>query len=138
MPRLFGVNPLGVVLAALVMVVIGFVWFVWLFPLANQLAFGWTQKDYIETNMSVQWRIVGFVLELLIAFGVAKVLKMTGTSGLVDSVKVSLILALFIAGPPVSYHLAYGPEHSVLGTIQVAGHLLVNFGVAGAILSKFE
>lgn len=138
MPRLFGVNLAGIGVSAIVMSCIGYIWFVLLFPYANQHAFGWTQSDYFATNQSVLWRIVGFGLELLIAFGVALLLKMTGAKGLRDCVRVSLLLAAFIAVPPASYHLAYGPYHNILGTIQVAGHLLVNLGVAGAILSKFE
>lgn len=138
MPRLFGVNIVGVAIAAFLMMCLGFVWFVWLFPYANQHAFGWMQEDYFKTNMSVHWRVLGFGLEFLIAFGVAKVLKMTATEGLLESVKFALLLAMLIAIPPVSYHLAYGPYHSISGTLQLAGHLLVNFSLAGAILSKFE
>lgn len=138
MPRLFGVNLLGVFASAIPMTCIGFLWFVILFPQANNLAFGWAESDYMETNTSVVWRIVGFILEFAIAFGIGLLLKWAGVRGLQNCLKFSLVLALFIAVPPVSYHFAYGPYHDLLGALQVGGHLLVNFAIAGAILSKFE
>lgn len=138
MPRLFGVNMLGVVCAALLMLCLGYVWFVWLFPEANRLAFGWAKSDYMETNNSVVWRLVGFILEFAIAFGIGLLFKWAGVRGLHNCIRFSLVLASLIAIPPVSYHFAYGPYHDLLGSLQVAAHLIANFALAGAIMSKFE
>lgn len=136
MPRVFGVNPVGVILSALAMLAGGYIWFVIIFPNANAMAYGWTQEEYMNQNQ--YWRILGFFIELVIAFGIARLLKFSKVSGLKDSVLFAFLLALLIAVPPVSYHLAYGPYHSIPGTLMGAGHLLVNFSICGAILSKFE
>lgn len=136
MPRLFGVNLLGVVLAAIAMLAGGYIWFVFLFPYANAWAYGWTPEEYANQNQA--WRILGFFIELVIAFGIARLLKSSGVKGLRDCVIFAFFLALLIAVPPVSYHMAYGPFHSIPGTLAGAGHLLVNFSIGGAILSKFE
>ena len=136
MPRILGVNLLGVILAALAMLAGGYIWFELIFTNANALAYGWTEADYEDQNDF--WRLLGFCIELVIAFGIARLLKSSNVSGLRDCVIFAFLLALLIAIPPVSYHLAYGPIHSIEGTLMGAGHLLVNFSIAGAILSKFE
>ena len=136
MPRLLGVNLFGVILAATAMLLGGYIWFVGIFPYANAWAYGWSAEEYANQNQ--YWRILGFFIELVIAFGIARLLKLSNVTGLSNCVKFAFLLALLVAIPPVSYHLAYGPYHSIPGTLAGAGHLLVNFSIAGAILSKFE
>ncbi len=136
MPRLLGVNLVGVILAAIAMLLGGYIWFVGIFPEANAWAYGWSPEEYANQNQ--YWRILGFFIELVIAFGIARLLKLSDVKGLKDCVIFAFLLALLIAIPPVSYHLAYGPYHSIPGTLAGAGHLLVNFSIAGAILSRFD
>lgn len=136
MPRVIGVNLLGVVLAALAMFIVGALTYAVVFTEYMTWAFGYVVEDFPEN--SAVWMFAGLIIELIIALGIGKMLKLGNVSGLTKSIKFALLLGILIAVPIASYNFVYGPYHSIAGLLISSGHMLVNFAIAGAILSKFE
>ena len=136
MPKVMGVNVLGSALAGLLMFLLGYVVYGVIFKTYSEMAYGYTMADYEGTNPA--WMIGGLVIELVIAFGIAKMLKVANVTGLQESVKFAVMLGLLLAIPLAAYNFIYGIHHSVQAFLINSGHLLVNFAVAGAILSKFD
>lgn len=136
MPRVFGVNLAGVGLAGLAMFICGFLVYAVLFTGYHSFAYGYELEDF-GPNQGY-WLPGGLFLELVIALGIGKMLKVGNVTGLQESVKFALVLGLLIAVPMASYNFIYGPFHSVHGFMISTGHALVNFAIAGAILSWLE
>ena len=91
MPRLAGVNLVGVLLAAIAIYFVGFLWFGVLFHDMWQAANGYTLE---QLEASFDPAIVfggGFLIPLILAFGIGWLLKKTGTTGLGSSIALSLI-----------------------------------------------
>jgi hypothetical protein len=136
MPRLSGVNLLGVLLAAIAMYLVGFVFYGMLFDDIYMAARGITVENM--GNPEPIWMVEGFLIELVLAFGLGWVLKLKGAKGLVACVSTAVILALVVVFPVLAYVYVYGAIHSVPGLVVDWGHSLVALVLAGAILSFFD
>ena len=136
MPRVLGVKLVGVVLAAVAMFIVGALVYAVIFTHYLTIAFGYSEDDYGPN--SSYWMIGGFVIELVIALGIGYMLKVGKISGLKDSVNFALNLGFLIAVPISAYNFVYGPHHSFEGLLISTGHMIVNFAIAGAILSRFK
>ncbi|MEQ9434381.1 DUF1761 domain-containing protein [Hyphomonas sp.] len=136
MPRLSGVNLLGVLLAAIVMFFVGFVFYGMLFSEQWMAARGYTADMAADANPA--WMAGGFLIELVLAFGLGWVLKLKGAKGLSACVSTALMLAVVVVLPVSSYEYVYGFYHSLPGLLVDWGHMLVGMGLAGAVLSFFD
>ncbi len=136
MPRLAGVNLVGVALAALAMYLVGFVWYGLIFAGAWMDALGFTAEDF--EGQSPLWMVAGFVIEIVIAFGIGWVIKRMDVAGLGACILTGVTLALVIAAPVLGYAMAYQPAHSVTAWLIDSSHALATFAVAGAVLSYFD
>ncbi|MCA8903180.1 MAG: DUF1761 domain-containing protein [Hyphomonas sp.] len=136
MPRILGVNAVGALLAAVAMFFVGFLVYGALFTEVYMSARGFQEADF-EGN-GPAWMGVGFLIELVAAFGIAWVIKARGTKGLVPCLLTGLTLAILIALPMRSYEFVYGWRHDVPGLLIDWAHSLVGFSVAGAVLSFFD
>ena len=67
MPKIAGVNSLGLVLGALAMWVLGFIWYGLLLSDAWMSASGYTAEMF--EGQSALWMPAGFVISLLLTFG---------------------------------------------------------------------
>ena len=136
MPRILGVNIIGALLAAVVMFFVGFLFYGILFSEIWMASRGYT-VDMFE-GQSGGWMSGGFLIELVLAFGIGWVIKARGVKGVAGSVMTALTLALLIALPMLAYDFVYGAYHSVPGLLVDFGHTLVAFTLAGAVLSFFD
>lgn len=136
MPRLSGVNLLGVLLAAIVMFFVGFVFYGMLFSGHWMAARGYTVDMAADANPA--WMAGGFLIELVLAFGLGWVLKLKGAKGLAACVSTALMLAVVVAFPILAYDFVYGFYHYLPGLMVDWGHVLVSLGLAGAVLSFFD
>ncbi len=136
MPRLLGVNVVGILLAGLAMFIVGALIYAVMFTHYMTIAFGYSVDDFGPN--SAYWMMGGLVIELIIALGIGKMLKVGKISGLRESVKFTLMLGILIAVPISAYNFMYGPYHSFEGLLISSGHMIVNFAIAGAIFSRFE
>jgi hypothetical protein len=89
-------------------------------------------------GQSPTWMAGGFLIELVLAFGIGWVLKLKGANGLAACVTTALTLAIVISLPTLAYDFVYGAHHNLPGLMVDWGHTLVGIGLAGAILSFFD
>ncbi len=138
MPKIAGVNALGVLLAALGIYVIGILWFGILFQELWITSNGYTLEK-LEANFSPVLVYGGGVLiPLILAFAIGWLLKVTGTKGLQASLLFGLKLGLFIVGPLMAYGYVYNETPSLTAFLLDFSHSLVGFIVGAGILSYFE
>lgn len=136
MPRLMGVNLLGVLLAALVMFFVGFIFYGMLFTDIWMTARGYTPNMF--EDQSGAWMGVGFLIEIVLALALGWLLKAKGVSSLGSAVGVGVCAAILFGFPLLSYEFAYGAHHSVPGLLVDWGHILVGFVAGAAVLSVFD
>lgn len=138
MPRLAGVNLLGVLLGAIAMYFVGWMWFGMLFDTMWMEANGYTLEE-LEANFSPL--IVfggGFLVPLILTFALGWLLKKTGTTGLGACAKFGAILGLIMAAPLLAYGFIYNPAPSVTDLLLDTSHSFVGFVVSCTVLSFFE
>ena len=132
MPRLFGHNIIFVIAAAIVMYLIGYLWYGILFMEQYMEQTGLTEGDATPA-----WRMwgVGIAIPFLYAIGLAAIIAKTGGFGLAHSVKIALICGVMFAAATSLSHFAYEPGHAALLTMFNVSLLIVVFALGGAILS---
>lgn len=136
MPRLGGVNLLGVLLAALAVWALGFAWYGFIFNSAWMAGNRFEVADY--EGQSPAWMAVGALIPLVLAFGIGWLMKRADVAGPGPSILFSLIIGVLIGLPLMAYGLVYSPWHS-LGVFAIdGGHTLASFALAGLILSFFD
>lgn len=155
MPKIAGVNPLGVLLGAVAMFFVGFIWYGVLFTepwmAANGLFFTdasketmqWLTADGLETvsrdagpnPMVMLW---GFVLSLVLSFGLGWHMKQKSISKLGTAALFGLWMGLLIGVPLMAYDTVYTPYGSLMGLFVDGSHTVVTFVAACAALSFFD
>lgn len=155
MPRLAGVHILGLVLAALAIFFVGFIWYGLLFTEPWMNANGLFFVDDAKTSM--QWLTadglntvsadagpdpmvmgLGFLLSLVLAFGIGWHMKQKGITKLATAVLFALWLSLLIGVPLMAYDFVYTPGFHLAGFLVDASHTVVTFIVGAAVLSFFD
>ncbi|MEL6857920.1 MAG: DUF1761 domain-containing protein [Pseudomonadota bacterium] len=155
MPKIAGVNLLGVLLAAVAMFFIGFIWYGLLFVEpwmgANGLFFTdeaktamqWLTADGLQTVAAdagpnpivMLW---GFVLSLVLSFGLGWHMKQKNISKLNTALLFGLWMSLLIGVPLMAYDTVYTPYGSLMGLFVDGSHTVVTFVAACAVLSLFD
>ena len=152
MPRLAGVNLLGFVLAGIVIWFIGFIFYGLLFsgPWMEGTGLYWANAEKTVINYltaegvqpmpapSPYWMAGGFLLSLVIAFGLGWHMRQKGITQLSTAVLFGLWLSLLIGVPLMAYDFIYTPWHSLSGFLVDGAHTVVSFVAACAVLSFFE
>ena len=136
MPRLAGVNLVGVLLAAIVMYFVGSIFYGLLFQDVWMTSRRYT-PDMLQGQSGV-WMAVGFLIEFALAFGIAWVMKARNTRGLTAGALTGLVLAIVFAIPARAYDFVYGAYHDLGGAFVDWGHSVIGFVLAGVILSVFN
>jgi len=136
MPRLGGVNLLGVLLAALAVWALGFVWYGWVFDEA------WMAGQRFEMaeneGQGPAWTIAGAVIALVLSFGIGWLIKRADVAGPGPSILFSLVIGGLIGLPLMGFTLVYSPWHSLNLFAIHGGHTLASFALAGLVLSFFD
>lgn len=135
MPKIFGLNLVGVLVAAVAFFMVGWVWYGMLFSEAYMAANGMTEAD---AGMSPAWMASGFVITLLQVIGIGLVLKWKGASGLVDAAKAAVVIWFFFALPFATYAYIYSVAHDSTLLLIDAGHLLLGWVVSAAVLALIK
>ena len=136
MPRLSGVNLVGVLLAALVMWILGFVWYGVLFSEAWMAGNGYTEAMF--EGQSGLWMAAGFLIPLILAFGLGWHMKQKSITKLNTAVLFTLWLALLIGVPLMMYNYIYSPHHSWQVLLIDSSHTVATFVAGAAVLSFFD
>ena len=155
MPKIAGVNLLGILLAAIAMFFVGFIWYGVLFTEpwmgANGLFFAdeskqvmqWLTADGLQSvqadagpnPMVMLW---GFVLSLVLSFGLGWHMKQKGITQLGTAILFGLWLSLLIGVPLMAYDTVYTPYGSFMGLFVDGSHTVATFLAACAVLSFFN
>lgn len=155
MPKIAGVHPLGVLLGAVAMFFVGFIWYGLLFTepwmSANGLFFTdetkqtmqWLTADGLETvardagpnPMVMLW---GFVLSLVLSFGLGWHMKQKQISTLGAAAMYGLAISLLIGVPLMAYDTVYTPYGSLMGLFVDGSHTVVTFVAACMALAIFD
>lgn len=155
MPKIAGVNLLGVLLGAVAMYVVGFIWYGFLFtePWMNanglfftddaKTAMQWLTADGVQTlaadagpnTMVMLW---GFVLSLVLSFGLAWHMAQKNISKLSTAALFGLWLGLLIGVPLMAYDTVYTPFGSLMGLFVDGSHTVATFVAACAVISLFD
>lgn len=81
---------------------------------------------------------LGFVLEFVLAIGLAWLLSKQSNGSLGACVTTGLVAALLIGLPLTSYEYVYGLHHDVPGLMVDWGHRIATFVAGTAVLSFFK
>lgn len=155
MPKIAGVNLLGVLLGAVAMYFVGFIWYGFLFSEPWMAANGLFYTD--ETKTTMQWltadgletlnaaagpnpmiMALGFVLSLVLSFGLGWHMKQKSISKLGTAALFGLWISLLIGVPLMAYDMVYTPYGSLKGLFVDGGHTVITFVAACMVLSFFD
>ncbi len=136
MPKLAGVNILGIFLAAIAMWVLGFVFYGLLFSEAWMAGKGWVEADF--EGQSGLWMPAGFLIPLILAVGLGWHMKQKQISKMETAALFGLWLALLIGVPLMMYSYVYSPMHSWEVLLIDSAHTVATFVAGCAILSLFD
>lgn len=136
MPKIAGLNSLGILLSSVAFYFVGFVWYGILFADAWMAAEGITAAD--AEGQSPIWMVGGFLITVIQVIGIGLVLKWRQVTDLVGAAMTGFILWFFFALPFTHYAYVYLPAHnSILLMIDVS-HFLVGWVVSAVVLSFFK
>ena len=154
MPKIAGVNLLGVLLGAIAMFFIGFVWYGLLFTQpwmeANGLFLSgegesavmqWLTAEGVQSSAGgsdPMIMLAGFVQSLVLCFGLGWFMKQQAVTGTSAAVMFGLWASLLIGVPLAAYDAIYTPWHSIAGLLVDGSHTVATFIVACAILAMFD
>ncbi len=135
MPRIFGLNLVGVLVASIAFFMVGWLWYGVLFMDAWMQAQGISAAD--AEAESPLWMLGGLVITIMQVIGIGLVLKWKNVSGLVPSVMAAVTLWVFFALPFCGYAYIYAAHNSALLLID-ASHLLAGWVVSAVVLSLIK
>ncbi len=138
MPRIAGVSLVGVLLAAIAIYFVGFLWFGLLFHDVWQAANGYTLEQLEASFDPLILFGGGFLIPLILAFGIGWLIQKTGTKGLGACITLGAMLAILFAAPVLGYSFVYNIIHSPMDLLLDVSHSFVGFVVGAAVLSFFD
>ena len=136
MPKIAGINVVAVIVAAIVIYAVGFLWYGVLFSDAWVSAMGYTEAELQESSPA--WMAVGFVISLLTAIGLAVALRWNAIASPASAARRAGVLWLFFGLPFCMYGWVYDPAHSTTLLLIDASHLFVGWVAAAIVLSLFR
>lgn len=136
MPKILGLNIVGVILATVVFYIVGGLWYGMLFQDAWMSAAGITEASF--ENESPSYMAGGVLITFIQVIGIGLALNWKGVSDLGGAIKAGLVLWFFFAFPFTMYAYLYNPEHSPTLLMIDASHMLVGWVASAAILSFFK
>ena len=136
MPKLFGLNFVGVLAASVAFYLIGYLWYGVLFQEPWMAAAG-IPADAQE-NMNPMVMIGGFVITIMQVVGIGFVMKWKGAAGLNGAVMTALALWVVFALPFATYAYLYSAAPNATLLMIDASHLLVGWVVSAAVLALIK
>ena len=137
MPKLFGLNVVAVLAAAIVFYILGYIWYGILFQSQWLTAIAMT-KEQTQAAMNPMWMAVGALITIVQVVGIGLVLKWSKAASLGSAVATTAVIWLALALPIVAYAYVYMPAHSEMLLAIDGVHLLLGWGLSAAILSLLK
>ncbi|GJL98174.1 MAG: hypothetical protein DHS20C06_19910 [Hyphobacterium sp.] len=131
----YGINLIGVLLAMVGFMVVGFLWYGPLFGKRWMELNGFTPDSMGDVNMPVMMA-KGLTNSLVAAVGISLVLSWKGAEGLLASMKTAFFIWLFFSATTALLAHIYEKQRLELTLIHF-GNQLTAYLLAGAIISFF-
>ena len=152
MPHLAKVNLVGVLLAAVAIYFVGFLWYGLFFSEAYMNSIGvyfsesgeavsWLGPDGVETRSGMAfdgWMAGGFLIPIILAFAFGFYMKKLNVNSIMGAAGFGFVLAMLVGIPMMAYGLVYSPWHSWSGFFIDASHTVVSYVVGCVVLSYFD
>ncbi len=135
MPRILGLNLVGVLIATIAFYMVGWLWYGVLFMDEYMASMGISEAD--AEGMSPAMLGIGLVITILQVVGLGLVLKWKNAAGIAGAVTTALVLWLVFALPFSAYGYIYGTTSASLFMID-ATHLLVGWVISAAVLALIK
>ena len=136
MPKVFGLNLLGLIAGAVFFFILGYLWYAVLFMDEMMQAYGISEATPGNHSQTIAM-LMGFINVMIVTLGVGLVLKWLNVSKLATAVKYGLILWLCFALTTSAYMWIYGDVPLNMLLIDGSYNLIGYAGVA-AIWSFFD
>ena len=136
MPRIAGVNLVAVLVAAVVVYFVGFLWYGLLFSSMWMAGHGYTEAMF-EGN-SPLWMAAGFIIPVVLCFGLAWHMKQKGITRTDTAIMYGVWLSLLIGVPLMAYNFVYSPGHSLDVFLIDASHTVVSIIAACAVIALID
>lgn len=133
MPKIFGTNLLGILVAAIAFFLLGWVWYGMLFMEPWMAIHGLSA----DSGSGASSMIGGFVISLLQVLGLSFILQHAGATTTPTCIKICAIVGLLLAVPMTAYAVNYVGKPVNLLLID-GSYSLVGFALIGAVLSFFR
>ena len=138
MPRILGTNIIAVLVAAIALFMVGFVFYGLLFTDLWISLWAFPPEKMAEMEAAGPAPMAfGFLISLTTAFFLSAALKKMGKTELMDAIKGAVFLWLGFTVPTMAYDIVYAAQPVMLLVIDGA-HLLVGFVVAAAVLTFMD
>ncbi len=136
MPKLFGLNSLGLLATSVAFFFLGFVWYGMVFDKQMMALMGFDENTVGNFTPAIGMTL-GFLNVVVTSIGIGLVLKWLNVSTMGTAVKYGLILAVVFALTTNAYQWIYGVYPIKMGLIDT-GYTLVGYGMVAAIWSFFS
>ncbi len=136
MPKIFDLNPIGVLVASLAFFFAGFVIYGVLFSELWMALEGVTEADAEGAGMG--WLAPALVITVMQVIGIGLLLKWRGAETLRDAAWTAFVAWLVLAVPLMAYDPIYNPNASWLSLALDGLHLFVGWVGTAAILTLMK
>ncbi|MBI1393662.1 MAG: DUF1761 family protein [Alphaproteobacteria bacterium] len=137
MPRILGLNIVGVLIASVAFYFVGFLLYGLLFADLWMSAQGIAEADFEGQNTGA-YMAGGFLITALQVIGLGLTLGWRKAMDMGAAIRTAIILWAFFALPFSHYSYLYEPHHNPALLAIDAGHLLVGWVVSAIVLTLFK
>jgi hypothetical protein len=126
----------SVILACIFLSLFGFLWYGVLFSNLQMEAHNFTPADYVGNNPV--WYVGGALISLLIAAGLAVMVRLGGVTGATAGFKAGGRAALCFGLPLVAYPFVYSPHHEFALFLAELANILIGWTVAAGLIGALS
>lgn len=136
MPKILGLNSLGVLVASVVFFIVGWLWYGVVFVDSWMAEMGIPASE--GEDMAPTTLILGFIITVMEVIGIGLVLNWKNAAGINGALKTAGVLWLLFALPFCAYGYLYGASQSLTLLMIDGGHLLVGWALSAVILTMMK
>ncbi len=136
MPKLFGLNLLGLVIASIAFFALGFVWYGIIFDQQMMALMGYDENTVGHFTPAVGMAL-GFLNVLAVSLGIGLILRWLDVKNWTTALGYGLFLGAFFALTTTAYGWIYGTYPIKMAVID-GGYTLIGYGLVAAIWSFFD
>jgi hypothetical protein len=138
MPRIFGLNPLAVLVAGIVFFITGGIWYGALFSDLWVGLWGFTEEEIAAAEAGTGPAMaMGFALSIIFAGVLSFTLKALKADGMMSAIKWSVFLWAGFVVTTMAYNVIYALQPLLLLVLDAA-HNLIGFVVMAAVLTVMD